>query len=244
MLLGYPTLPGGEGGEAHDIAAARVGIDGETLRRAELVFKYGDQKLIQDLFAERTSIKYAWNRIRIKERQKEREPPPLPEGVYDIILADPPWRYVFHPSPGRRAEMHYDTMTTEAICELEIVDAFAPDAMLFLWATNPLIEDALQVVDAWGFEYRTNFAWVKDKWGTGFYVRGQHELLLISRRGEIQPPVAEDRPSSVIQAPRRGHSEKPVEIYELIEQMYPGRRYLELFARQRRPGWTAWGLEA
>jgi len=84
---------------------------------------------------------------------------------------------------------------------------------------------------------------VKDKWGTGYYFRGQHEVLLIATKGDIPPPVEEVRVSSVLHAPVREHSRKPDEVYDIIEKMYPNRRYLELFARNPREGWTSWGLE-
>jgi N6-adenosine-specific RNA methylase IME4 len=97
---------------------------------------------------------------------------------------------------------------------------------------------------AWGFDYVTNFAWCKDKWGLGQYNRCQHELLHLGRRGNVAPPATKRRPSSVIDARRGRHSEKPASVYELIEGMYPHASKLELFARGTpRPGWSAWGNE-
>jgi N6-adenosine-specific RNA methylase IME4 len=121
----------------------------------------------------------------------------------------------------------------------------ADDAVLFLWATNPTLLDALKVMECWGFTYRTNMVWVKDKIGTGFYFRAQHELLLLGIKGKMPAPLEENRPPSVIHAPVREHSRKPDEVYEIIEKMYPNRKYLELFARpeEKRKGWTYWGLE-
>ena len=99
----------------------------------------------------------------------------------------------------------------------------------------------MRVIPAWGFEYRTNMVWVKDKIGMGHYVREQHELLLIARRGNMPVPEPSSRPSSVVNAPRLGHSEKPEEFYKLIESMYPASLYGEVFARQPRGGWGSWG---
>ena len=104
-------------------------------------------------------------------------------------------------------------------------------------------EEALQVMEAWGYEYRTCVVWVKDQIGMGYYVRQKHELLLIGKRGNLPMPLPENRPESVIMAPRGAHSAKPVEAYELIERMYPGHSKLELFSREAREGWTAWGSE-
>jgi N6-adenosine-specific RNA methylase IME4 len=96
-------------------------------------------------------------------------------------------------------------------------------------------------MDAWGFTYRTNIVWVKDAIGLGYWVRNQHELLLIGARGEMRAPAVGARRSSVIKSPRREHSRKPDEAYALIEQMYPELPKIELFARHARPGWAAWG---
>jgi N6-adenosine-specific RNA methylase IME4 len=168
----------------------------------------------------------------------------LPPGQFAVILADPPWKYGA-PTITGAASQHYADMETAAICGVPVARHAAPDAVLFLWATNPMLPDALEVVEAWGFAYKTNVAWVKDKAtaGLGFYVRGRHELLLIATRGEMLPRP-DDRPESVLFADRREHSRKPDEAYALVEAMYPaaGPR-LELFARHRREGWEQRGAE-
>lgn len=163
----------------------------------------------------------------------------LPQGSFDIIYADPPWQYDFSLSDRGDPENHYETMTVEKIAELQIPSS--ENAVLFLWATNPKIQEALFIMEKWGFSYRTNLVWVKDRIGTGYYVRGQHELLLIGVKGDTHPPEEGARPPSVLEAPRREHSQKPDEVYALIERMYPNSKWLELFARQRREGWTSWG---
>ena len=163
-------------------------------------------------------------------------------GTYAVLYADPPWEYEFSQSESRSIEAHYPTMTTEEICQLPI--PAEENALLFLWATNPKIREALQVIEAWGFDYRTNMVWVKDKWGMGYYVRGQHELLLIARKGDLPPPDEGNRVSSVIDERRLEHSQKPDHVYEIIEGMYPGQRYIELFGRGKaRKGWVSWGDE-
>ena len=111
-------------------------------------------------------------------------------------------------------------------------------------ATAPHLQESFRVIEAWGFQYVTNIAWVKDKIGLGFWVRNQHELLLIARRGDIPAPAPAQRPPSIIDAPRREHSRKPEEAYELIERMYPELPKIELFARNARAGWAVWGNEA
>ena len=103
----------------------------------------------------------------------------------------------------------------------------------------------MKVIEAWGFTYRTNMVWVKDKIGMGYHVRNKHELLLIAKRGELAVPNVADRPDSVVEAPRGKHSEKPEVFYEIIERMYPDYPRLELFLRgEAREGWHGWGNEA
>lgn len=167
------------------------------------------------------------------------EYPELPEGIYDIVLADPPWRYDLdlRGSP----DLHYATLGIEKICRLEL--PVAENAILFLWATNPKLREALRVMREWGFEYKTNMVWVKDYFGTGYYFRGQHELLLVGEKGDMPVPLESDRRPSVLHSPRMRHSKKPEEVYDIIEKMYPNRKYLELFARNKRRGWESWGAE-
>lgn len=143
------------------------------------------------------------------------------EGRYSVVLCDPPWRYEHCRTENRAIENQYPTMALEEICSLPVNTVIADDAILFLWATSPKLGEAMQVLEAWGFSHRTAMAWVKDKIGMGYYVRSQHEQILIATRGKISPPAEEDRPPSVFHVPRRRHSEKPERAYELIEQMYP-----------------------
>jgi N6-adenosine-specific RNA methylase IME4 len=176
---------------------------------------------------------------------------PLPAGGtarrYPIILADPPWEFhVYDETSGlaRAAGNHYPSMTIEEICELPVSELATSDAVLFLWTTAPHLGLAFKVIASWGFEYKTNIVWTKDKIGLGYFVRNQHELLLIATRGDIPTPAPANRPASVLKSPRREHSQKPDEVYGLIEQMYPDLPKIELFARTARAGWAAWGNQA
>lgn len=160
-------------------------------------------------------------------------------GPFDVLYADPPWRYEFAETDNRAIENHYPTMDLQGICDLK--PPALDDAVLFMWATATKLDECLQVITAWGFTYRTSMVWIKDKIGMGYYVRNQHELLLIAKRGKMPVPEPPARPSSVITAPRTEHSRKPDQFYEAIESMYPNRQYGELFARRLRPGWGSWG---
>lgn len=160
-----------------------------------------------------------------------------------VVYADPPWRYEHSVSDSREIENQYTTMTTAAISALEI--PAGEDSVLFMWATNPKLAEALDVMTAWGFSYRTNMVWVKDRIGMGYYARSQHELLLIGARGALPMPDPSSRPASVVTAPRDSkHSRKPEVFYELIETMYDGLPLAEMFAREARPGWIRWGHQA
>lgn len=165
---------------------------------------------------------------------------------YPVIYADPPWRYENPPmgATNRSIENHYPTMTLDEICALPVGDLATDDCILYLWATAPKLAECMQVVKAWGFDYRTNIVWVKDKIGMGYHARSQHEILLICKRGSIPPPAVADRVSSVVFADRSAHSAKPAAFYELIESFYPSLPKIELFCRSPRDGWAVWGNQS
>ena len=170
------------------------------------------------------------------------EPPPLPPpGKYTLIYADPPWRYDYSKADSRRIENQYPTMELDAIRALDVAGLTHDTCVLFLWATSPKLADAMTVIEAWGFEYRTCAVWDKEVIGMGYYFRQQHELLLVATHGDPTPPLEAVRSSSVIRSRRGEHSVKPLEFYELIERMYPDAVRLELFARSAREGWQSWG---
>lgn len=225
------------GGQARNIVAKKIGVSPTTFQRAITIIEKGSEDVKENVRKGKTSITYAYNST--KRKEQHREPPMLPVGVFDVIYADPPWEY-YLPLRGS-PDMHYPTMKTEDVCELEIPTS--ENSVLFLWATNPKLEDALKVIRAWGFKYKTNMVWVKNKFGTGYYFRGQHELLLVATKGKIPIPTEETRFPSVLEASVKKHSDKPIEAYGIIEQMYPNRKYLELFARQKREKWESWGSE-
>lgn len=163
---------------------------------------------------------------------------------YAVLYADPPWQY----EPGsvddsRVIENQYPTMTLDAIKALPVGEIAHMDAVLFCWATSPKLEEALSVLGAWGFRYRTCAVWVKPQIGMGYYFRQQHELLLVATRGALPVPLEATRPGSVLTHDRLRHSEKPTAFRSLIERMYPDVPRIELFARELTPGWDVWGSE-
>lgn len=167
----------------------------------------------------------------------------LPAGKYSVVYADPPWRYEFVESESRAIENQYPTLELEDICALDVPSICNDDAILFMWATSPKLAEAMRVVDAWGFVYRSSAVWVKPQMGMGYYFRQQHEFLLVATRGAISAPKPENRPRSVYEAPRQKHSAKPEAFYEFIEAMYPDLPRVELFQRVPRESWNGWGNE-
>jgi N6-adenosine-specific RNA methylase IME4 len=234
-----------ERGEVSVSAAADVA----TLPKAEQqeIVARGEREILraaQDIRARKAEIRRAERIERLVEISKGNAPLGIKQQTYPIILADPPWRYE-HPtfSLSREIEEHYPTLALEEICALPVTRLASESALLFLWVPPPKLAECFKVIEAWGFEYRTGLVWIKHAIGMGNYVRQQHEHLLIARRGEIPLPEPTNRPSSIIEAPRREHSRKPDEAHELIERMYPELPKIELFARYARPGWDCWGNE-
>lgn len=188
-----------------------------------------------------------------KQRREQREVElaaeiqALPEEKFGVIYADPEWRFeVYSRDTGmdRAADNHYPTSSTDSICARPVGDIAADDAVLFLWATVPMLADALRVMAAWGFTYKSHAAWIKDRPGTGYWFRNRHELLLVGTKGNVPAPAPGMQLDSVFAAPLGPHSEKPDAAYEMIERYFPTLPKIELNARRVRPGWERWGNEA
>lgn len=195
-----------------------------------------------------------------------------PVGGFDLIMADPPWSYEMRSEKGyeKAPEAHYKTMPTAEIAALPVEALAAPNCLLWLWAVNPKLPDALAVMAAWGFTFKTAGTWVKrttksgkDAFGTGYVLRSSNEPFLIGTRGAPRSTKAtrstiptyddgfhavgdgSDWPTSsiTIEAKLREHSRKPEEAFRAAEGLMPNARRLELFSRQARPGWSVWGNE-
>ena len=159
---------------------------------------------------------------------------------YRTILADPPWKK--NQTGVRGASSHYFVMPTEQIKAMPIADLTEDNSHLYLWCPNGLLEDALEVIKAWGFTYRSMLVWIKPKLGLGVCVRNAHETLLFATRGKC-PVKFKAQPSWLFAPYQPPHSHKPEEIFSVIQRLSDG-PYLELFARRRMPGWDIWGFEA
>lgn len=172
---------------------------------------------------------------------------------YGAILADPPWR--FSNRTGKMAPEHkrlnrYPTLSLDEIKEIPVAEAAAKNSHLYLWVPNALLPEGLEVMKAWGFEYKTNIVWHKirkdggpDGRGVGFYFRNTTEIILFGIRGRLRTLDAGRTQVNIIKSRKMEHSRKPEEQYSLIESCSPG-PYLELFARGPRNGWDVWGNQS
>ena len=165
------------------------------------------------------------------------------EGIYQVIYADPPWKYNDQQNTEKLggAEKHYPTMSIEDLCELNIGEIADKNSILFLWTTSPLLEDTFLVINAWGFNYKSSFVWDKVKHNMGHYNSVRHEFLLICTRGSYTPQNIKlfDSVQSIEKTNK--HSEKPEEFREIINTLYPYSNKIELFGRKKVDGWDVWG---
>lgn len=241
------------------VSLSDVGIDAKLSARSQKIGGIGEQAFEAMVGSMRQRISDGGrfpldiSSVDKKERRGERErdlaakQAALPNKRYGVIYADPEWRFeVYNRDTGmdRAADNHYPTSTTEAICARPVAGIAADDCVLFLWATVPMLPDALTVMRAWLFDYKSHCIWAKDRIGTGYWFRNQHELLLVGTKGNIPAPAMGTQIASLVDAPVGRHSEKPGIFYDLIEGYFPTLSKIELNARQSRPGWDAWGYEA
>ena len=167
---------------------------------------------------------------------------------YNIIYADPPWRYDQKNLSGA-AEKHYETLDINDICSLNIEELADKDSVLFIWATFPQLKEAFKVIKAWGFKYKTvAFVWIKQNksgkgwfFGLGFWTRGNAEICLLATKGK--PKRLSKRIHQLIISPVMEHSRKPAEVREKIVELVGELPRLELFAREKTDGWDVWGNE-
>lgn len=176
--------------------------------------------------------------------------PPLPARQFAILYADPPWDYrgqLQHNGAGGAdtggAIRHYPTVPLADLKRLPVGGIAARDSLLFLWATSPHLDQAIQLGQAWGFAWATvAFVWDKERVNPGHYTLSQCELCLVFKRGRIPRPRGARDMRQLVRAPRGPHSAKPAAVRQRIEAMFPEQPKLELFARERAAGWEAWGL--
>lgn len=178
---------------------------------------------------------------------------------YNLIIADPPFSFsdklTMNPDIKRGAEANYPTMTNEDIINLDIKKIAAEDSLLALWVPSSLLELGVEIVNSWGFKLKQTFIWVKTKknaekinelsFGMGRLMRQCHELVLIGTRGKIYQHLKNRSQRSVVMAPNLKHSQKPNDLHERLDLMFPDKelKRVELFARREYPGWLCLGNE-
>ena len=240
-----------DGRKTRDKLGAFVGKSGRTLEKQVALVEAAEAeperfgKLVADI--DRTGrVNGPFKRLIVARKAEaiRKEPPALPsKGPYRVIVADPPWPYEKRKEdPSHRATQPYPQMSIEQIQALDVASIAHEDCILWLWTTNHHMHEAFTVLDAWGFEQKTILTWVKDKMGTGDWLRGQSEHCLMAIRGK--PIVELTNLTTLIHGPVRTHSEKPDEFYDFVEGLCPASRYAELFQRTARPNWDGHGDEA
>lgn len=212
----------------------------ETVALWDAWFEESDPIDIKEVQAKRTELESQEYDRREAEREPEEEQaaPTLP----NLVLADPPWRYDFAETDNRQIENQYPSATIDEII------AHRPetqaDCVLLLWGTVAKLREAFEVLDGWGFEYKTHAVWDKEKIGMGYWFRGQHELLIVATKGKMSPPEQADRVSSVFREARGKHSAKPECVYQWVEKAFKDHTKLEMYCRAPRAGWLVFGNEA
>jgi N6-adenosine-specific RNA methylase IME4 len=236
------TLPKGQGPPAAKPKALFEDELRKPVRRAVASIE-GNKEVIKEARAEQQQEKR--DRREARERALAAKIEALPDKRYGVILADPPWKwqaYSTETGMDRAAENHYPTMDLDAIKALAVPSIAADDCVLWLWATNPMLPQALEVMAAWGFRYVSNYCWGKDKAGTGYWAREKHELLLIGTKGSVPAPAHGDQWESLQIHPREKHSAKPEFFAQIIHGYFPNLPKIELFCRgQPSEGWDGWG---
>lgn len=169
--------------------------------------------------------------------------------TYQILYADPPWDYAGRTQQNgvkavKSAKDHYNTMSLEDLKKLRVEEKCADDALLFLWTSSPHLPQAIELMTAWGFDYKTiAFIWDKQKTNPGYYTLSRCEICLVGKRGRFPTPRGSRKEHQFLSEMRGRHSKKPDEIRKRIERMFPTQKKLELFARETTEGWDVFGNE-
>ena len=253
--VGRPNGNGGNlpplKGKTRDKVAVFTGMSPRTLDKATALVKAAKAepdkyaKLVSDMDRSgRVNGPYKRLLVARKTQDIRKETPGLPnKGPYRVIVADPPWPYdVRQEDPSHRGTYNYPQMSIAAICALDVASIAHDDSVLFLWSTNHHLREAFAVLDAWGFQYKTNITWAKDRMGTGHWLRGQTEQCLLAVRGN--PTIEVGMYGTLIQGKVRAHSQKPESFYAFVEGYVAAPRYAELFSRQQRKNWDGHGDDA
>lgn len=209
---------------------------------------------LKELDATKPSVKVQTVHAKVERKKKvdTQEKLELPEGQYQIIYTDPPWTYGNYAEAGlgKNSAEKYTTMTIDELKELKVEDLAAKDSVMLMWVTFPQLKDSIEVMESWGFEYRTTaFVWVKKNknadsyfFGLGEYTRANAEICLLGVKGKGLT-VKSKSVRQICDAVISEHSEKPAEIRNRIVELFGDVKRIEMFARKTTPGWETWGNE-
>jgi N6-adenosine-specific RNA methylase IME4 len=204
------------------------------------------RKQVLGKLADGADVKRALGEVKLEAKRALAEeiranPIVTPDGRYQVIVSDPPWKYDTRAEDtSHRGKNQYPDMTTEEICALPVGTLAQDDCVLWLWTTNAFMRDAYRCLDAWGFKEKTILTWDKELLGLGDWLRNVTEHCILAVKG--RPVVSLTNQTTIIREKRREHSRKPVAFYDLVEKLCPGSK-LEMFSRSPRDGWGAWGAE-
>lgn len=255
-------LPERDAGRARDELGHMAGVSGKTYEHGAKVLREAPDTVKQAVLSGEMSINQAYQQVRRQEKidevnrridEHEKQQTGVismerPNRKYNIIYADPPWKY--WESGNKNQELHYKTMTIDDICDIPVANLADDDCVLFMWATYPILKEAFRVIEAWGFNYSTAaFVWVKKNKnadtpfiGCGSWTRANSEICLLATRGKVLRLDASV--SQVVESPIEEHSKKPDIVRELITQLVGKLPRVELFCRHPAEGWDVWGNEA
>jgi ParB/RepB/Spo0J family partition protein len=225
--------------KTRDMVARSIGLgSGKQWDKLEYVAEYLPE-LLPQIKPSGISIDKAYREAKQKQIVKPAQPPEIPEGVFSVIVIDPPWPYYKRQGDiTHRGRAPYPTMTIEEIKTKS--PPYADNCIVWLWTTNAFMHDAFHILDIWELEPKTILTWVKNKIGVGDWLRGQTEHCILAIKGH--PVVNLTNQSTVLHAPAREHSRKPDEFYKLVETLCQGNK-LEMYARVKREGWEFHGIE-
>lgn len=169
--------------------------------------------------------------------------------MYQILYADPCWDYAGRnqhntKEKNKSVDDHYNTMTIDELKKLNVPSITDKNALLFMWSSSPHLPQAIELMTAWGFEYKTiAFVWDKQKVNPGYYTMSQVEICLVGKKGNIPSPRGTRNERQFLSEMRGRHSQKPSEVRDRIVKMFPEQKKVELFAREKVDGWDCWGNE-
>lgn len=226
--------------------AKLAGVSDNTVARVKKIEEKAPEEVKERLVSGDMSINEAYKAVRAAEKAEQKqiaieaiETLSQPNGRYHVLVIDPPWQYEKRAEDAtHRGRCTYPTMPTDEIAAMEI--PAEDDAIVWLWTTNAFMHDAYHILDSWGFTPKTILTWVKDRMGTGDWLRGRTEHCILAIRGK--PIVDLTNQTTALDAPLREHSRKPDEFYALVDALCPGKK-IDIFSREKREGWDQWGGE-